>query len=189
MTQLRELRKIAGLTQAELAKAAGITREQVCLIENGRRKPSKTTEKVLREVIETRNLYQHTYISRYGADEDEKQKFLEALPEEPRRILMKLNKPRDLSKDTDEAVARLEELETNDSKSLGEIRIVVQSRYSIPDWQVVNGLAALSMYRAFPRTFYLKLLSEDFRELGAFASIYQRLENMMPKRKKDFNDG
>jgi DNA-binding XRE family transcriptional regulator len=41
--RLRELREGAGLTQAELAKKAGLTREGVAQLETGRRKPAWET--------------------------------------------------------------------------------------------------------------------------------------------------
>src|SRR5690349_11322316 len=49
--RLRELREGAGLTQAELAERAGLTREGVAQLETGRRKPAWETVLALCEAL------------------------------------------------------------------------------------------------------------------------------------------
>jgi DNA-binding XRE family transcriptional regulator len=182
MNDLRQLRRIAKLTQAELAKAAGITREEVCRIERGLRKPAPTTDRVLRDIIQSQNLSRHVYVTRYAGYEEEQEEAIRQMPEWAQDMLRRLSKPSDLSNDTKVAMATLEESEQQNPAGLDSIRVIVQSRYSQADWQVMNGLAALSIYRAFPRTIYLKLLSEDFAELGTLAHMYQ--DSGIRKRKR-----
>lgn len=40
MTKMRERREAMGISQVELAAAAGVTQAAICMIENGTRKPS-----------------------------------------------------------------------------------------------------------------------------------------------------
>ena len=90
-------------------------------------------------------------------------------------------KPRDMSGDTKEALAALGEWEEEGVAALVKAKVIVQSRHHASDWQVMNGMAALAIYRAFPRTIYLKLLSEDYRELGALAPTFQRVMGVRSK--------
>ncbi len=50
--RLRELRLAAGLTQAELAAKAGLTREGITQLETGRRRPAWETVLVLSEALD-----------------------------------------------------------------------------------------------------------------------------------------
>jgi transcriptional regulator with XRE-family HTH domain len=133
METLRRLRKFVGLTQRELANLSGVTRGYVSQLEAGIHKPSSVLEKWLKQVMMDYHLSQHGFIMR----------------------LSERNGP---SEETIRVREKLERLEQEDIGHLVATQVMVQSKYNKVDWQIMSGLAALYIYKSFPRSLEMKLL-------------------------------
>ena len=141
--ELRALRKAVGLTQQQLAKLSGVSQAQISEIEQGIHRPRATIQRLFDAIL------------------------AQSLTNQPR-----IEKREDI-RISDRTRAALEKLEALKADELLKVRVLIQSIHHAADWQVVNGLVALYLYRMFPSTLELMLLSSDFKELGALAPTFK----------------
>ncbi|MFC1968098.1 helix-turn-helix domain-containing protein [Chloroflexota bacterium] len=133
METLKRLRKSVGLTQQKLAKYAGINRSYLAQLEAGIHKPSSALEKWLTQVMMDYHLSHQGYIMR----------------------LSERNGP---SEETVKVREELDRLEQEDISQLVGMQVMVQSRYTKADWQIMSGLAALYVFKQFPGSLEMKFL-------------------------------
>lgn len=120
-----------GLTQRELAKLAGINRSYLAQLEAGIHKPSQALEKWLMQVTVDYHLSQHSPI-------------------------MRLSESNEPSKETIKVREELERIGQEDISKLVSMQVVVQPLHNRMERQIISGLAALYVYRLFPKSLEMK---------------------------------
>jgi transcriptional regulator with XRE-family HTH domain len=90
--RIKELRKIRGLTQEQLAEQVDLATRYISLIEVGRSSPSlETMENIARALgVEIKDLFEFAHLQAGGVKIEEIEQLLAGADEEKKRMIMKI---------------------------------------------------------------------------------------------------